>query len=251
MLRELMACLLTLVMSTAALAVDFRIETKVYQGDEETPIAQTTTLCQNGVIYDFVEATKRVAIFHKARGDEPAKFLLMDPTRSIKTTFTTDRVNTFIEKLQDWSRTQSDPLLSFAADPDFDEMFDMESGILELKSPHVSYRLATLPVERTEAWPNLRNYFNAYAKLNCMLSSSVPTLARLAVNDALEKHNVVPVEVNLTIAGDESTQLRAEHLFTWRLSKDDRARIALVGEQLVSFRRVEIDEYQKDGVASK
>lgn len=242
--RVLLACCISFAWAAYAHAVDFRIETKIYQGDEETPIAQTTTLCQNGVIYDFVEDTKRVAIFHKARGDEPAKFLLIDPTRSIKTTFTTKRVDTAIEKLRDWSRTQSDPLLRFAADPDFEEVFEQESGILEFHSPQISYRLATLPVEREEAWPDLRNYFNGYTKLNCMLSSSVPTMARLAVNESLEKHNVYPLEVNLKLVGDETTQLRAEHLFTWMLSKVDRSRIALVGEQLVSFRDVTNAEYR-------
>lgn len=169
----------------------------------------------------------------------------------MKTEISTDRIDSAIDKLRGWSRTQRNPLLVFAADPEFEESFDTESGVLTMTSEQMTYSLATLAVDRPEVWRDLRNYFNGYAKLNCILSSSMPPTPRLRVNEVLEKHNVVPLEVNLTLAGAEEPQLRAEHLFTWRLSKDDRARIALVGEQLVSFRDVSNAEFQKESVAAK
>jgi hypothetical protein len=251
MLRGLLAWTLTLLITPMAVALDFRIETKVYAGDEELPITQNTTLFQNGVVYDYLEAPKRVAIFRHAKEGKPGEFLLIDPVRSVKTSITTDRIDSAIEKLRTWSRTQRNPLLVFAADPKFDETFDMETGALTLTSEQMTYRMATMAVERTEAWRDLRNYFDGYAKLNCILSSSMPPTPRLTVNDSLEKNNVVPVEVNLVLAGSDDTQLRAEHIFTWRLSKDDRARIALVGEQLVSFRDISNAEFQKESVAAR
>ncbi len=251
MLRGLLALIPTLLLGPTAVAVDFRIETKVYAGDEELPVTQNTTLFQNGVVYDFLEVSKRVAIFRHRQEGQPGQFLLIDPVRSVKTTVTTDRIDTAIDKLRSWSRTQRNPLLTFAADPSFDEKFDAESGSLTLESQQMTYRLATLAVEHSDVWRDLRNYFDGYAKLNCILSSSMPPTPRLVVNAALEKHNVVPVEVNLSLEGDENPQLRAEHLYTWRLSKDDRARIALVGEQLVSFREVSNAEFQEESVAAK
>lgn len=251
MLREVTAAVLLAVATAPAWGVDFRIETKVYRGDEELPITQTTTLFQNGVIYDFVEATGRVAIYRHQQGDTPGRFLLIDPARSVKTEFTVDRLDSAIATLRTWSRTQRDPLLKFAADPEFDQLYDEESGVLTLESDPMTYRLATVPVERSEAWRDLRNYFDGFAKLNCILASSMPPMPRLAVNDALEKRNVVPVEVNLEIDGDEDQQLRAEHLFTWMLSKNDRARITLVGEQVVNFRDVSNKEFRRESVAAK
>lgn len=250
-MRGLLAVTLLAATASLAPAADFRIETKVYAGDEELPVTQNTTLFQNGVVYDFLEVPKRVAIFRDGTGDNPGEFLLIDPARSMKTTISTDRIDAAIDKLRTWSRSQRNPLLVFAADPEFTETFDAESGMLNLESERMTYRLATVPVERTDVWRDLRNYFDGYAKLNCILSSAMPPLPRLAVNEALEKHNVVPVEVNLTLAGGQDTQLRAEHLFTWRLSKDDRARIALVGEQLVSFRDVSNSEFQRESVVAK
>lgn len=252
MLRGLLTWMLLLLVAPVASAVDFRIETKVFSGNEDLPISHNTTLVQSGVVYDFLESPKRVAIFRRPSGDQPGTFLLIDPMRSVKTEVTTDRIDNFVEKLRTWSRTQREPLLVFAADPEFTESFDMESGALSLVSEQMTYRLSTVAVERMEVWPALRDYFDEYAKLNCLLSSSTMSpFPRLQVNNSLEKHNVVPEEVILTLAGKDSTRLRAEHVFTWRLSKDDRARISLVGEQLVSFRNVSNAEFHKDSVAAK
>lgn len=252
MLRFLVGLLFCLGFSLLgeARATDFRIETKVYTEDEEVPLSQNTTLIQSGVVYDFLESTGRVAIFRRGSGEAPGRFLLIDPARNVKTEITTDRIDAAIEKLGKWSLQQRNPLLRFAGEPTFAETFDEETGKLELASKQMTYTVATVEVERTEVWRDLRNYLDEYAKLNCILSSSMPPLPRLKVNQALEAHNVAPVEVNLSITGNQQTNLRAEHLFTWRLSKDDRARIALVGEQLVNFRSVSNAEFRDDTVAA-
>lgn len=251
MLRTLSSLTLLASLMPVASALDFRIETKLYMGDEELPIVENTTLFQNGVIYDFVENTGRVAIFHDARGERAASFVLMDPSRSVKTEIELSRMDTAIEKLCKAARQSKNALDKFSAVPNFSELFDQESGVLTLESEPMTYRLGTVPVDHEEAWGDLRNYFDGYAKLNCILAFGRPPKPRLEVNNALRKYNVVPVQVNLSISGDEAAELRAEHFFTWRLSKDDRARIALVGEQLVSFNHVSNAEFREGTVAAK
>ncbi len=243
MVGRLLVFSLLLSMSSAS-ATDFRIETTVFAGEEETPISQNTTLFQSGVVYDFLESPRRVAIFRHQRGDEPGEFLLIDPERRVKTVVTTDRIDVVIDKLREWAGQQKNPLLRFAAAPQFEEAFDQESGELTLTGSQMTYRLVTIAVAEREVAGELRSYFDSYAKLNCLLSSGMPPLPRLAVNQALAKHHVAPVEVHLSLDNPEKTTLRAEHLFTWRLSKDDRARIAMVGEQLVNFRDVENAEFK-------
>jgi len=253
--RRLLLCFTTAlgvtILGPGTFAAQFRIETKVYAGDDEVPVSQNTTLFQSGVVYDFAESPKRVAILRQPRGDEPGRFVLIDPVRHVKTELTTDRIDAAIGKLRSWAERQPDPLLRFAANPTFEESFDEETGVLVLDSRAMQYRLATQPIQEANLWRDLRNYFDGYAKLNCILSSSMPPTPRLQVNQVLEGHNVIPVEVTLTLSGDEDTTLRAEHLFTWRLSKDDRARIALVGEQLVSFQDVSNSEFRDGTVANK
>lgn len=251
MLRRLAALTLLIACSPLASAIDFRIETKLFVGDEELPIVENTTLFQNGVIYDFVENTGRVAIFHDAHGEHAARFVLMDPSRSVKTEVELARMDSAIEKLRKAARQSKNELDNFSAEPNFSELYNEESGVLTLESEPMTYRMGTVPVDHEEAWGDLRNYFDGYAKLNCILAFARPPMPRLEVNNALRKYNVVPVQVNLSISGDEAAELRAEHFFTWRLSKDDRARIALVGEQLVSFNDVSNAEFRKDSVAAK
>ncbi|MGI9455286.1 MAG: hypothetical protein ACR2NU_01925 [Aeoliella sp.] len=245
MLSRLLATTFLLFTSTAW-ATDFRIETKVFANEEEIPISQNTTLFQAGVVYDFLESPRRVAIFRHERGDEPGLFLLIDPERRLKTEMTTDRIDAAIDKLTTWAAEQKNPLLRFAAEPQLEETFDKESGVLTLTGSRMSYRLSTTPTGQREVWDDLSAYFNEYAKLNCLLSSAMPPLPRLEVNKALARHRIVPVEVNLSLADPEQTSLRAEHLFTWRLSKDDRAQIAMVGEQLVNFRDVSNAEFRDE-----
>jgi hypothetical protein len=76
-----------------------------------------------------------------------------------------------------------------------------------------------------------------------MLHASPPPGPRLALNAALAKHKVVPVEIRRTIAGDEKNVVRAVHEFSWRLSKDDRARLDEAQKKLASYQKVENSDF--------
>lgn len=243
MSTRIAAAVLGLVLSSPALAVDFRIETKVFLGDEEVPVSQNTTLFEKGVIYDFAENPSRVAVFYHGAQGEAGRFLLLSPTLSLRTEVDTARVDAALDKLGQWATRQQNPLLRFAANPKFEETYDEESGELTLTSPQIAYKLLTVPLEDAAAKGDLQNYWNWYAKLNCLLSPSIPPHARLEVNRVLASRQLLPQEVTLTLAGDESTRLRAEHEYLWRLSKEDRDRIRLVGDQLTLFDEVSNEEF--------
>lgn len=232
-----------LLVASFAQAVDFRIETKVFLADEEVPVSQNTTLFESGVIYDFAESPSRVAIFHQGAGDQGGRFLLLAPALNLKTEVDTARVDAALDKLGQWALRQENPLLRFAANPQFEEKWNEESGELALTGPAMEYKLLTTPLEQPNASRALANYWNWYAKLNCLLSPSLPPHARLEVNKQLVTRKLLPLEVNLTLSKDESTRLRAEHDYTWRLSKEDRDRIRLVGNQLDMFDEVSNEEF--------
>ena len=59
-------------------AEGFRIETKIFAGEEKEPASKTTTLFQDGVVYDFLEKPQQTAVFRKAAGQKPARFILMN-----------------------------------------------------------------------------------------------------------------------------------------------------------------------------
>jgi len=174
--------------------------------------------------------------------------ILLDPERRVRTELSTDRLAGAMNKLRTWAGRQKDPFLQFAADPQFQESFDHDSGKLVLASHEESYRIETEPAEQPGALAEYREFLDWYARLNTLLQAGPPPEPRLQVNAALARYQVVPMRVELTRAGDKEP-LRAEHDFTWRLSQDDRARIDDACASLAAYRPVDNAEFLR-GAAS-
>ncbi len=224
------------------LAEGFRIETKIYVGDEKKPASETTTLFLDGVVYDFLAQPPQVAVFRKPSGDKPGRFVLLNTKHGFRTELSTDQLAGAMEKLRTWAARQSDPFLKFAAEPRFEESFTPENGKLVLASHLENYSVATAPAEDREAAAEYREFLDWYARLNTLLSAGPPPEPRLRLNQALARHNAIPLKVELTRAG-EKEPVRAEHDFTWRLSQDDMKRIDDVRASLAGYRAVSNEEF--------
>ena len=225
-----------------AIAEGFRIETKIFVGDEEQPVSETTTLFLDGLVYDFLKTPAQTAVFRKAGGQKPGQFILLDPEHRTRTELTTAQLSGAMKKLRIWAERQKDPFLRFAADPEFEESFTPDTGQLVLASHVESYTVATAPVEHPQAVGEYREFLDWYTRLNTLLSGGPPPEPRLRLNEALARHKAVPLKVELTRAGDKEP-LRAEHTFTWRLSREDFERIDDVRASLASYRPVANDEF--------
>ena len=232
------------------LAEGFRIETKIYFGDEEKPQSETTTLFLDGVVYDFLAAPTQTAVFRKPTGDKPGQFTLLDPQARIQTKLSTDQLMGAMEKLRSWAAKQKDPFLQFAAAPQFEESFESEGSRLVLAHHLETYAATTSAAENPQSLAEYREFLDWYTRLNSLLSADhFPPGPRLRLNEALARHQVVPVKVELTRAG-VSEPLRAEHKFIWRLSRADLERIDEVRASLASYREVENAEFL-NGTQSK
>jgi hypothetical protein len=241
---SLVASSLVAAVATAGVASadGFRITTKVYVGDEEKPASETTTLFLDGAVYDFLTDPAQTAVFHAPAGSRPGRFVLLDPERRVRTELSTEKIARAMGKLRTWAAGQKDPFLQFAADPTFEESFDSASGELVLASHVESYTVSTVPIQRAAAIVEYREFRDWYTRLNTLLSAGPPAEPRLRLNEALARHKVVPLKVALTRAG-EKEPLRAEHDFTWRLSRGDLDRIDDVRASLASYREVPNEEF--------
>jgi len=230
-------------------AEGFRIETKVYVGEEkpkqkqkQEPLSETTTLFLDGVVYDFLAQPEQIAVFRKPGGGKPGQFTLLSDRHSVLTKVSTEKVAGAMNKLRTWASRQRDPFLMFAANPNFDESFDSKNGKLVLASHLESYTVTTERTDHPDAMNEYREFLDWYTQLNALLSAgSMPPEPRLRLNAALARRKVVPLKVELTREGEDP--LRAEHEFTWRLSQDDRKRIDDVRASLSSYRDVKNDEF--------
>jgi len=227
----------------SAQAEGFRIETKIFAGEEKEPASKTTTLFQEGVVYDFLEKPQQTAVFRKAAGQRPARFILLNDSQQVQTEISTDKVASAMKDLREWAMQKNDPFLKFCADPRFDETFDRESGKLVLASPLQTYTVETAPTQHQELLGEYREYLDWYAQLNTLLVTKIPPDPRMKLNASLARHSVVPTKVELKRGGEDP--VRAEHDFTWRLSKKDLERVEEVHNALSSYKTVDNKEFLK------
>jgi hypothetical protein len=226
-----------------AYAEGFRIETKIFQGEEKEPASKTTTLFHDGAVYDFLEKPQQTAVFRKAVGQRPARFIIMNDSQQVQTEVPTDKLAATMKDLSEYAAQKPDPFLQFSANPRFDETFDRETGKLILASPLQTYTVETAPTQHQELLGVYREYLDWYTQLNSLMVSKIPPEPRLKLNGALARHNVVPTKVELKRGGEDL--IRAEHDFTWRLSKKDMERIEEVQNATLSFKTVDNAEFLK------
>lgn len=225
-----------------------RIETQVFVGDETEPASHNVTLFDGNMVYDFEDASEKTTIYRAPSPSHPGTFILLNPQSKTRTEVSTERIAGLMKKLTNWAREQEDDLLKFSAEPKFEKSFDAESGVLTLTSPVWNYTVATVSAEDSETLSRYREFTDWYTQLSTMLQSSLPPGARLELNAALATHDVVPVEIRRTVKS-ESSALRSTHLFTWRLSREDRERIEQTQNQLASFKKVDNEEFLARGTS--
>ncbi|MBD16034.1 MAG: hypothetical protein CMJ72_12880 [Planctomycetaceae bacterium] len=223
-------------------AQQLRIETDVFEGDEQESKNHNVTLFDAGTVYDFIDNPSRITIFRPPTHSRPGKFILLDLETQQRTEVSTDRIEGLMKKLSRWATEHQDPVLQFAAEPQFEESYDQNSGALTLKHPMWGYVVATIPAENKESLASYREFTDWYSRLTTMLYGNLPPGPRLELNAALEKHGVVPVEIRRTVES-ASTQLRATHLFSWRLSREDLTRLEEAREHLARFEKVANKEF--------
>jgi len=223
-----------------AIGQQLRIETHVYSGHDAEPVSHTVTLFDSNTVYDFVDQPPQVAIFRPPNSSRPGQFVLLDLKTKQRTEISTKKIEGLMKKVTGWAAEQDDPLLKFSAKPKFEQSFDKETGMLSLTSPVWNYNVATVPAEDAKTLARYREFTDWYTRLNSMMHGTPPPGARLALNAAMVKHGVVPVEIHREV---DSTTLRATHLFSWRLSRKDRARVEEARNQLGSFKKVANEQF--------
>jgi hypothetical protein len=231
----------------AARGAEFRMENRIYAGDEKQPVGGSVTLFADDVVYDVLTGQREITVFDRAHG----RFVLLDPAHRHRTEIGMARLRQAIEQLQSWAYGQQDPFLRFLAAPKFDRQGLNASGEMEFASPWATYLVLPQEVANSEIARAYREFSNGYCALNTLANpGGRPPFARMIVNDALGQKNLIPRQVTLILRPKEAaaakrTVIRSEHQFTPRLSAADRQQIARVEEDVVSFAPVPWDEYQK------
>ncbi|HWC90958.1 MAG TPA: hypothetical protein VG433_14910 [Pirellulales bacterium] len=227
-------------LAASATADDFCVQNKVYFGKDTV---ESTTVFSAGTVYDFLESPQEITLFDAPRN----RFVVLDPTRRIKTEVTTEQVDAFTEKVKGGALDRPVPLLLFLANPKFDEKYDEASGELVLSSEWMKYKVKTTEPKQEDMPGRYYRYSNWQVKLATLINpGSTPPFARLLLNGSLAKHGRVPSEVELTRYAPQKNRhitLRAEHHFYTGIGRSEQKKIEEANRGLVLFSSVPLKEY--------
>ncbi len=230
----------------SASADEFRVESEIFVGNQTEPIAGNLTLFSSGLVYDFPRmGPKEITVFDPARG----RFVLLDPRRKVKTTVTTQELLELAAAMKVHARDVEGAFAS-AANPNFDQHMDDESGWLTLSSPSLTYRAQCIVPQLPSAVARYRGFADWYARLNATRPGSLPPFARMELDRAISERGKVPSEVELTVEPERKfvgrkLVVRSKHLFNWRLSNTDRQQIEKAGTYMADFQAVSVSSYRE------
>lgn len=225
-------------------AEEFRIESKVFADTTPTPVCESVTLFADSRVYVFMNSPREITLLDIPRN----RIVLIDPARKVRTELTTEKLASFVEQLRVRASQQTDPLIKFAAEPKFDESRD-DAGCMIFESPQITYRVHTAKSSNPAITRACREYADWTARLITIVHpGSLPPFPTLAINAAMEREGLFADEVERTMApqgklGKKPSVMRSEHALEPHLSGTDRRRIQEVGEYLVNFPEISLDQY--------
>ncbi len=235
-----------LALAASTSADEFRVESDIFVGNQKEPIAKNLTLFSSGLVYDFPRlGPEEITVFDPARG----RFVLLDPQRKVKTTVTTQELLELAAAMKVHARELTGAF-AFAANPEFDQEMDDETGWLTLSSPSLTYRARCIAPEVPSAVARYRGFADWYARLNATRPGSLPPFARMELDKAISERQQIPQEVELTIEPERrfvgrKLVVRSKHLFNWRLSNTDRRQIEQAGTYMAEFEAVSVGVYRE------
>ena len=245
-------------------AQDYRIYTKVshQQGSSsgQTPkvVARTLTICHAGKIYDYMVGVEELVVYDPHH----QRFTVISSPYHMACTVEFSELRQHLKVARSQAKEylkalgesqlpnayKKAELVAFQLDPHFKMEFSPEKNLLSCTSPQMSYLVKTVRAPSPEMADAFRQYTDWAAQLNFVLhgKSSMPA-PRIQLNKYLVEHQLLPVEVTLTLADSENTKLVAEHIIDWKLSKDDRFKITNWKHELRdgNLKFVSFHEYQK------
>jgi hypothetical protein len=231
----------------SAEAQSFRVETKLYLNDQRADSNETLTLFDDGRTYDFIfdadQHPSEITIYDVKN----SRFYLLDIGREIRTEITAAELATFSGAMKQRAETESNSIREIVV-PQFEEEFSDTTGKLVLSSPRIVYEVKCQRAGVDEA-RQYNRFADWYSRLNATQPGNPPPFARLDLNEALAKRDLIPETVERTYKPANrlfgKTQVaRAEHLFSWRLLESDRNRMAEAQRYQGRFKQVDFATYR-------
>ncbi|WP_437193716.1 hypothetical protein [Planctomicrobium sp. SH527] len=256
--------------TTPVTAQDMRVYTTVSNQSRtdaaSKAVSHSLTLFHAGKVYDYMEEAGEVVIYEPVHH----RFVILGknytatevPFTEVNHAMESTKTEALkiIEQMRQKSGNQPNQLadiVQFQIDPKFESILDPNKKRFDMKANALSYSVKTAQVESPQFVRLYLDYADWAARLNFMLrpNATFPQ-ARLQLNEALRKEELMPTQVDLQLKqaqSGETIRLRAEHQFSWEFQSVDRRHISHWERQLRSneIRWVTFQEYQQQLFVSR
>jgi hypothetical protein len=224
-------------------ADDFRVDNRVFMGEQAQPQSEGTTIFQDGCVYDFLKGANEVIVFDKPQ----QRFVLLDLGRRVRSELTQREVEQFVARIKQRTAGSNNAMVKFLGDPNFQESFNPVTTLLRMQSEWLTYEVRLTPASSDQV-AQYRDFADWYAGLNAMLyPASLPPFARIMLNKAITQHHGIAREIHLSAKNrrGEAQSLRSEYELIPKLVQEDRDRVAGFRQDMATFTAVAFGEYRK------
>jgi len=225
--------------AAAAEAQEFRVYTQLIDARHAAPGGEhrhlrgrSTSLFHAGRVYDWIDAAgNQITIFEPAH----QRFVIIEESTRQSAILSFEDIDRRIYQAAARAREYVDrerqnpsegarvEFFEFQLDPKFKESFDESERVLTLRSKWLTYELKCAAHESPEVIKGYLDYADWLARLNFVIQpQALFPGPRLALDEALRRRGLLPVEVTLRSANEKGLQLRAKHRFDWKLDNTDR-----------------------------
>ncbi len=241
--------ILGLVFACSAVAQSYRMETHVYQANDDSIVARNLTLFDGGLIIDFRldpdltgTSIREITIYDQTR----QTFVLLDVEREIKLELDRSRLIQILESLR--AELQTNEATRYLADVKFVEREDIDQNRIELDGGWVQYVVSGRHPAETSVLPLYQDFLDHFTMLSASDPMSLPPFARLSFNRVLKKYGWLADRIELTIAPQDqilpAIHVYSTHLWGMKLSPKDRSHLETARKYWAQFRSVNLAEYR-------
>ena len=141
-------------------------------------------------------------------------------------------------------RESRNPLVRFAAEPDFTERFDPATSQLELLSPFWDYQVTTTAAPDVDRSQQYQLFAHWYTHLNALFRP-LPPGVRLRLNECLAEQERLPVRVVARVKqeGKVVVEQESRHQMIWTLSDRERQKVQEWEARQSAYRQVAFREF--------
>lgn len=233
--------------------IEFKIDTKMYVGDNQEAVFENKTIFSDGLIFDFPLAAGSTSPDEVLVYDSNLKTIsLLDLKRQMQLRLLDVQLVKMIDGVREEMATgdRSRAML----DQKFKETIDTEKGLLTLIGDQkMTYQLHGTAPKSAKVLSAYFEFLDVFTRVQITDPKRLPPFARLRLNESIRRIGWIPDRVDITIGESdvfpEDFKARTEHKLTMTITDRDRTEIGLVKKNWAALPEVSLTKYR--GLAQK